>query len=84
MRYLKITIADFYHPATSVRQISKCASRTITGRIFAAGLHMVGGISDPAAGGGSASAQRYAAKHKQLGYRVSIVGYFRKVRNSKG
>ena len=44
---------------------------------------MMGGISDTAPGGG-ASVQRYADQNKQLGYRVSLVGYFKKTGYSKG
>lgn len=81
MGYLKITIANFFHPATPVRQISKCASRTITGRIFAASRFTYGGgISDPAPEGG----YKYATRDIRLGFRFSLVGYFKKARYSKG
>lgn len=83
--YLKITITDFYHPATSVRQISKCASRTITGRIFAASRFTYGGgYQRSSRRGGGVSAQRHGGQNMQLEYRVSLVGDFKKPRHRKG
>lgn len=42
------------------------------------------GISDPAAGGGGVSAQRYGGQNMQLEYRVYLVGDFKKPRHRKG
>lgn len=41
------------------------------------------GISDSTPEAGGASARRYAAQNKQLGYRVYLVGYLWKVSHSK-
>lgn len=69
----------------NAKHLSPCASRTITGRIFAASRFTYGGgISDPAAGGGGVSAQRHGGQNMQLEYRVSLVGDFKKPRHRKG